>query len=203
MVTAQTHLVATSHRTPLRQTDDDETVQQVVWAKTGSRQAEEVLFRKHAPMVYRVVACLLREQRDTEDLVHDTFIEAFRQIQRLRDPESFVPWLRSIAVAKVRQHCRRQKWHRLLGLIPKEAEVASEHPGVSRFRGETRAEVSKVFSVLDGLAANVKHAWLLRYVEEYDLAEISETLNCSLASTKRYIQKAEVALSEVWNEELP
>lgn len=64
-------------------------------AAAGDAEAFEELIRL-AP-VYRLCVGLLANQADAADATQEALVAAWRQLPRLRDPESFDPWLRRIA----------------------------------------------------------------------------------------------------------
>ena len=54
-----------------------------------------------------------------------------------------------------------------------------------------RAELAQVFALLRTLPANERIAWSLRYVEGFDLRQTAALCDCSLATVKRRIQRAQ------------
>ena len=160
-------------------------------ARAGHAAAEGALYRKHAPDTFRLVIRLLGSTDEAEDVVHDAFVDALARLSALRDPAAFRGWLRQIAIMRVRQTIRWRRMRRAIGLIP-----GREDPGLEALAGrsaspETRAELAVFDRVLAGLDVDTRIAWLLRFVEGAQLAEVAELVDASLATVKRRVAKAE------------
>ena len=55
---------------------------------------------------------------------------------------------------------------------------------------ESRETVRRVYAILDRLAADLRIAFTLRFVERHSLAEVAALTGCSLATAKRRISRA-------------
>lgn len=69
----------------------------VLQARTGDHQAFAVLMRTHENAVRAVCRGFAEDPDDVEDLVLETFVEAYLNLRRLRNPKAFASWLRTIA----------------------------------------------------------------------------------------------------------
>jgi len=89
--------------------DDAEVVRAVL---TGRAERYAELVDRHAPAVFRLVRAAVPQHADADDLAQETFLAAYRGLERLRDPGRFRFWLLSIAARKtadfVRLRTRRQ-----------------------------------------------------------------------------------------------
>lgn len=159
--------------------------------RLGDRSAEDRLYRRYAPQIASVCARLLRSRRDAEDALHDTFLRAVSQLHTLRSPDRLKPWLLQIAVSQVRARLLSRRLWGLLGRGAVEDEQtldATVDPGCPP---DVRAELSLLDAVLQRLPAEPRAAWILRYVEGYSLDEVAQALQCSLATAKRRIARAD------------
>jgi RNA polymerase sigma-70 factor (ECF subfamily) len=59
---------------------------------------------------------------------------------------------------------------------------------------DQRAELALVDRALEAVSANVRIAWMLRMVEGLELTEVASACGCSLATAKRRIAAADVAV---------
>jgi RNA polymerase sigma-70 factor (ECF subfamily) len=57
---------------------------------------------------------------------------------------------------------------------------------------DVRAELALLDGALQQLPARARIPWMLRHVEERDLAEVARLCQCSLATVKRRIASAEI-----------
>lgn len=169
----------------------------VARVREGDRWAEDALYRRYARPIAGLVARLLGSSQDVEDVVHDAFVSAFEQIERLREPEKFRAWLGRIAVIKVRRTLRRRRLRRSLGLLPMNDDTALERLASKTVSPDVRADLAVVDGILRRLPATVRIAWMLRYVEGHQVDEVADLCACSLATAKRRIAAGQKAMETV------
>ncbi len=75
--------------------DEQELVRQ---CKEGSEAAYAVLVRLHRPRLYTLAYRLLQDRESAEDVVQETFIAAFRQMERFQPRPSLAAWLNTIVL---------------------------------------------------------------------------------------------------------
>jgi len=160
-------------------------------ALDGDRWAEEMLYRRHASTLLGVCTRLLRDGAEAEDVVQDAFVDAFLQLETLREASQFGAWLTGIAIHKAHRRLRRRRLLRALGLWSARREQPLEEclaPGVSP---ERYAEIVCLDAVLRRLPDARRVAWQLRYLEGFQLDEVARHCGCSLATIKRRIAEAD------------
>jgi RNA polymerase sigma-70 factor (ECF subfamily) len=182
--------------------DDRELVERVLGvSKLGNaphgdeRAAFELLYRRHASFAFGLVVRLQGSRVDVEDVVHDAFLRVRSELGNLRDTGAFRAWLGSIVVSQVRMRMRKGRLLRTLGLASQDPvdldSLASEVAGP-----EVLAQLAQIYSLLRALPADERIAWTLRHVERNRLEEVAELTECSLATAKRRLQRAQQFLRE-------
>jgi RNA polymerase sigma-70 factor (ECF subfamily) len=164
-------------------------------ARGGDRWAEEALYHRHVRAVARTALRLLARSAEAEDVVQDAFVIAFGDLERLRDEDSFGPWLLRIAVRQVHRRFRKRRLLRAFGLDRGDDDVALADQADTRAGPDVVAALSEIDAVLRRLPPRCRMAWVLRRVEEHELRDVSTMLDCSLATTKRLVQRAEALIS--------
>jgi RNA polymerase sigma factor (sigma-70 family) len=76
----------------------------VVAAQAGDPRALDDLVTAYLPLVYTIVRRALGALADVDDVVQETMLRALRELRTLRTPESFRPWLATIATRQVSTH---------------------------------------------------------------------------------------------------
>ena len=63
----------------------------------GDRDAFRVLVDRHSRSIFRVIYRMTGNQQDTEELVQETFLRAYKSLERfeLRASAGRMPWLRA------------------------------------------------------------------------------------------------------------
>lgn len=65
-------------------------------AATGDRSAYERLVRRCAGLVTAVALSVVRDVERSEDIAQEVFIAAWKDLSKLRNPRTFLPWLRNM-----------------------------------------------------------------------------------------------------------
>lgn len=167
----------------------------VVRARRAEVPAFEGLYRRHAAFAFNLAVRIQGSSADVEDVVHDAFLKAQERLEDLRDSSAFRPWLGSIVVSLVRTRLRRRRLLGALGLTSPEPVELDSIAAVDA-DPEARALLAQVYALLQTLAADDRIAWTLRYVERHRLETVAVMMDCSLATAKRRIARAQRFLTE-------
>jgi RNA polymerase sigma-70 factor (ECF subfamily) len=182
---------------PLRRDDEEARADEelVGRARRLEARAFETLYRRHAEFAFNLAVRIQGNANDVEDVVHDAFLKAQERLDDLRDSAAFRPWLGSIVVRLVRTKLRRRKLLGALGLTSPEPVEIDSIAAVDA-DPEARALLAQVYALLQTMAADERIAWTLRYVERHRLETVAVMMDCSLATAKRRIARAQRFLSD-------
>ncbi|HET7543657.1 MAG TPA: sigma-70 family RNA polymerase sigma factor [Polyangiaceae bacterium] len=172
---------------------DDERL--VARALRSDLLAFELLYRRHSGFALNLAVRIQGSSSDAEDIVHDAFLKASERLSELREASAFRPWLGSIVVRMVRTRLRRKRLLRSLGLAAAEP-IELDAIASSNADPESRVLLAQVYSLLQTLPADERIAWTLRYVDHHRLEVVAKLADCSLATAKRRILRAQRFLAE-------
>lgn len=165
-----------------------------------TREARLVPFRAQ---VQRHLLAMVRDLPLAEELTQDTYARALERIDQLRDPQAALAWLYRIAttVALDRLRQRRPSTVQLDTVVPAGEEageaVEREHPSSLLEGALESAEMSAcVQGYLAALPDDYRIAILLHDAHGLTTPEISELLDCSLATAKIRVHRARARLRE-------
>ena len=164
-------------------------------ARGGDRGAFEKLIVLHQDEIFRVVFFRTRSRIDSEDLVQDIFMSAFKYLPQLKDSDRFRPWLYRIALNRVHDFHRKNKFLAFLGITEHrdETDVADVEPHLNPGALDTviRQEfwlhvkqLSKRFSRME------KQVFFLRFADDLNIREIAQTLKRSESAVKTHLYRA-------------
>lgn len=165
-------------------------------ALAGDPLAQEALYRKHSSFAIHLATRIEGSARDVEDVVHDAFIKALTRLADLADPQAFRSWLGSIVVHAVRSRLRRARLMSMLGLSRGADPIEIDSVASSEASPHTRAQLAQIYALLRTLPTDERIAWTLRYVEGNELDIVARLTDCSLATVKRRISRAQKFLQE-------
>ena len=163
----------------------------VAQAVAGRRSAEAVLYLRHARSVAAVATRLLGRTADAEDVLQDAFLTAFERLPQLRDPAQFRGWLVRIAIRHVHRRFRRRRLLRRFGLDQGHDDATLARLSLSPLDTETRSELARLDAALGTLPSQQRIAFMLRHVEGYELREVADACDSSLATVKRWLARAD------------
>ena len=168
---------------PLRADDSTELVHAL---RTGEQGASGELFDRYGVAIHRVLLRIVGDDAESSDLLHDTFLRALDHIDELRNPRALKSWLNRIAVFTAQEwiRARRRMGH------PRSPDSVPERPSVSP-TPESREAVRSFYAIMDRFPADERAAFILRFVEGMELAEVAEACAVSLSTARRRIRRAE------------
>ncbi len=162
----------------------------VLRALEGNAFAEAALCRAYAKPLASMLTRLLGNRADADEVAQDAFVVALQSLAKLRTPDAFRGWLFGIATNLGRRRLRRRRLENVLGLAPAKEDTNFEIFGSRAVSPDSSAELSLLAGRVNKLSVDLKIAWMLRYVEGYELTEVAAMCDCSLATIKRRIEKA-------------
>ncbi len=158
---------------------DEELVQRV---RKGDQRAMNVLVDRHHGVVFRTCAAILSDEDLAADASQNSFLKAFKAIDRFRGEAAFRTWLLAIAGNEARG---------LLRKIKRRREDTLEDVDVLRAEGNDpseevilRSEVARVRVVLAELPEKQKLSVSLRIIEGLSFREIGEIIDSTEGSAR-------------------
>ena len=100
-------------------------------ARDGDPVASRLLVERHQPMARARAAGLCLNPSDVDDIVQESFLQAFIALDRLRDPDRFAGWLGGI-VLNVCRGLQRRAPVTLLADWPEPVHPAAGGPALGR-----------------------------------------------------------------------
>jgi RNA polymerase sigma-70 factor (ECF subfamily) len=167
----------------------------VARARRSDLAAFEALYRRHAGFPMNLAVRIQGSANDAEDIVHDAFLRANERLTELRDGSAFRAWLGSIVVRLVRTRLRKRRFLGSLGLASPDP-IELDAIASSNADPESRVLLAQVYSLLQTMPADDRIAWTLRHVDQHRLEVVATLTDCSLATAKRRILRAQRYLSE-------
>ena len=168
-------------------------------ARAGESAAWETLFRRYQLPLYVYVFELVHHEQAALDIVQETFINACRNIGKLREDEKFGSWLFGIAHQKCIQEWRRQGREKMFtDEPPDEAAFLDEGPLELLLRKEQETEF---MNLLNQLPLPQRSVLLLHFVEDFSLEEIVRITDAQLGTVKSRMHYAKKSLRKLLGEE--
>ncbi len=183
---------------PASQPDPDDFQEEkalVLSAMEGHRFAFQQLMARYEEKIYRMIFFRTHSRLDAEDICQDVFIQAFKNLKRLKDPDRFGGWLFRIAANRIKDHYRKQRVRAIFSFLPDverdaDATTTADEGAGAMEKLERQEFWSKVHTMLDRLSRMEKEVFLLRFFDDLGIREISEVINKSQSTVKTHLYRA-------------
>jgi RNA polymerase sigma-70 factor (ECF subfamily) len=186
------------------QLGDDELVTRAVG---GQRPAFQELYSRHVDRVLLRAGRLLRSKFEAQDVVQDAFLEALRDLAKLREPQRFGAWLDRIVMHQVHRRFRKRRALQVFGLSPilgllsgsarsQEQPAPLDEFASSCASPDQLTQLRELDALLDQVSLSERSAWMLRRLDDLTLAEVAVQCACSLATAKRRVAKVDQHLGQ-------
>lgn len=173
--------------------------------KAGDQQAFALLVSKYQRKVIRLIARLVRDPVEVEDVAQEAFLKAYRALPQFRGESAFYTWLYRIAVNTAKNHLVAQGRRP----IPMSSFQDDDDDGEPFAADEAIADIQTPDSVLlsrqiaetvnraiEALPAELRTAVTLREIEGLSYEEIAEAMNCPIGTVRSRIFRAREAIAE-------
>ena len=178
------------------QTDaSEQTAQLVAKAVSGNKMALERLAGMFHEDVFRMVYYRTQSRMDAEDITQDIFIQAFKNLNRLRDANRFKSWLFSIAVNRVRDFHRKKRFQQIFSSL-----TDSRHEDLPNIKSDENPEAlenimrrdfwKQVKLLLGKLSKGEREVFLLRFFDHLSIKEVSQVMKKSESTVKTHLYRA-------------
>lgn len=162
--------------------------------REGDDDAYEIIVRRFQDMAVGYAYSILRDFQFAEDAAQEAFLEAYRNLDKLRAPAAFPGWFRRI----VFKQCDRITRNRSLALIPLDAaeDRAAQQP-TQADAVEQREMNDKILAAVDSLPDHERAATTLFYIGGHSQDEVAEFLDVPVTTIKKRLYSARNRLREM------
>ena len=150
----------------------------------------------YRPQIFRFLLASTRDVDLAETLTQDCFLKAHRNWARFRGESSALTWLLRIAINLQKDHWRssRLRFWRQARTSAVDSDEAGEWLPSRESSPEqvlmAREQVGRVWQAVEGLSERQRTVFLLRFVEEMDIAEIGRATGINEGTVKAHLSRA-------------
>lgn len=155
------------------------------------------MVEEYGDRIYRLALRYSGDPEQAEDLAQETFLQAFKHLDRFDRSRKAGPWLFKIATNLCRNWLRSRREEPVED-IEEYANLQETGPEYLYLRKEREEEL---FIALQSLPQIYREVILLRHVGELSYGEISQTLDLDLTLVKNRLYRGRVILKELLDRE--
>jgi RNA polymerase sigma-70 factor (ECF subfamily) len=145
-------------------------------------------------MIYRLAYRYSKSQQDAEDIMQETFIKAFRGIEKFDFDIStnFSAWIYRICIHCSLDYLRKRKRRKTeqtdsLTYIHSEPEAEDSSPEKSVIANQTLFQLKNALHIL---SPKQRIIFDLRHLQHWAIKEIADQLQCSQSAVKKQLERA-------------
>ena len=168
----------------------ENTAELVQAAASGDRQAFGVLVTRHAGTVTAVAYCVCGDFARSEDVGQEAFVEAWKNLASLREPDKFVAWVCTISRRRAVDAVRSSKASKTTCSIE---NISSELADAKQLSPE--ASMSKiqqrqlVWSMLESLPESYREPMVLFYRSEQSTRDVAIALGENESTIRQRLKR--------------
>ncbi|TDB69174.1 RNA polymerase sigma factor [Arundinibacter roseus] len=160
------------------------------------RGAQKRLYDVFAGKMFALCLRYVKNRADAEDILQESFIKIYENIDSFRGDSPLQYWLKSIVVNTALKHIRKQKpWMDLDDVQSHEANVAESANPLSGF------QMQQLLEFIQELPHGCQTVFNLYAIEGYQHNEIAELMGISEGTSKSQYSRARTLLQQKLNKE--
>jgi RNA polymerase sigma factor (sigma-70 family) len=168
----------------------------VVECKQGSKKACYELYRLYSKAMLNVAFRIVGNIAEAEDVLQESFLDAFNKVADFRQDTTFGLWLKQIVINRSINLLRKRKME-LVDLEDGAIEqIADEEP---EDEGDVQYRAAQVKEAIKELPEGYRLVISLYLLEGYDHEEIGQVLNISENTSRTQFLRAKRKLIEILN----
>ena len=162
-------------------------------SKEGNPRAQFQLYKLYSKAMFNICMRMLNNKEEAEDLLQDSFTDAFMKLGSFRYDSSFGAWLKRIVINKCINSINKKKVD--LVFPDREVEAGQEEKVVDY--GSIDMNVRNIHKAVEELPDGYRVIFSLYALEGYDHKEISQIMNISESTSKSQYLRAKQKIKEI------
>lgn len=174
---------------------DIEIVERVL---AGDVPVFETIMRRYNQRLYRVARSIIGQDDEAEDIVQETYVNAFEHLRQYKGHAAFATWLTRIAVHAALARRKQRERLDIVDLTDPEhmPMISSANMDDGQHEASNR-ELGRILTVaVDGLPEELRMVFVLRIIQGMDTNETAECLGLTTANVKTRLHRARTLLQE-------
>lgn len=163
----------------------------VIRSQAGDALAFEELVATYSQRLRYFLRRLVLDATTAEDLLQDVWLDVYRGLRKLREPDAFRAWLYRIARDRAFQFVRRK---RTVCQLPDDVEGTLHDSPEPEFNAE---DAQRIHVALHCLSPEHREVLVLRFIEGMPYEEIARVTEINMGTVRSRIHYAKRALRHI------
>lgn len=173
----------------------DSSEELIAAVRRGDENAFQLIFEQHHRFVFRFLYGMVGERRLAEELMQETFMQAYKNIGTVRDEAKLLSWLcgiaRHIALHSLRSRRGKNQWIAIDDQEVAELKDAQLTPETRMLNTELKAVIHSALAALD---EDRRGVFILKVLQQMSYEEIAEVTGSSIPKLKTDLHRAKAQM---------
>jgi RNA polymerase sigma-70 factor (ECF subfamily) len=173
----------------------DRSEELIARVRQGDENAFRLIFEQHHRFIFRFLYGMVGERRLAEELLQETFMQAYKNIGTVRDEAKLLSWLcgiaRHVALHSLRSRPRKNQWIGIDDREVTELKDAQLTPETRVLNTELKAVIHDALATLD---EDKRVVFILKVLQQMSYAEIAEVTGFSIPKLKTDLHRAKAQM---------
>ncbi len=163
--------------------------------KNGDSKAQFTLYSMYSRAMFNLAYRIVNSREDAEDMLQESFTDAFKNLGSFRFDSTFGAWLKKIVINKCINQVKKRKGKIITNIIPER----DHNKETSKL--DIHNDIKKVVEGIGKLPDGYRLVFTLYLLEGYDHKEISSILDITESTSKTQYLRAKTRLRQILTEE--
>ena len=169
----------------------------VIRAQADDSNAFAELYAATYQQQYRYAYKYLRDEQLAQDAMQETFVQALRNIKRLKNPELFIAWLNRINFRTCLDMKKARHEDKYDEYSDSHLETLKAEDGRTEDEVVTEDSRDYIMKQIMRLPITESQVIVMKYYQEMTNDDIAEAMNISRSTVKRYLKSGRERLSRL------
>ncbi len=159
----------------------------------GKQSAQLEVYNRYYKAMYNTALRIVKNEAEAEDIMQESFLNAFTKLHTFRGEVTFGSWLKRIVINNSIYHYKKQQKINEVAIDDILYKV-EDNNGIVSDHVFTEQKAQKVMETMNSLKDNYRISLTLHLIEGYDYEEISTIMDISYNNCRTTISRAKESL---------
>lgn len=155
--------------------------------------AQQQLYQLYAKAMFNICYRMMNSREEAEDMLQESFTEAFIKLSTFRYESSFGSWLKRIVINKCINELKRRKAELILTENIPDSNTETDENDIET----AKLKVNDVMRAMEQLPEGYRIIFSLYLLEGYDHTEIAQIMGITESTSKSQFSRAKQKLKEI------
>lgn len=161
-------------------------------SKAGNSKAQFQLYKLYSKAMFNICCRMTNNYAEAEDLLQESFAEAFLKLDSFRFESAFGAWLKRIVVNKCINHLKKRRAQLVFtDTIPENTYEDDQN------MDSVYLDVKRIRNAMEQLPDGYRVIFSLYLIEGYDHSEIAKIMGISESTSKSQFSRAKQRIKEI------